>query len=179
MKTGIFSGCIIWIAALLLMGCNSTTKTSDTSITQQEKMTEVKQNVVGIKDDALNTVYQQYLLVSDALINSDMAAAKEAAMALELAAKALENSDQFVKLASTITAVSDIEKQRAVFSDLSNEMMSRIKTVGLKEGEVYLDYCPMALDDQGAVWLSNEKSIRNPYYGEKMMECGEVKETLK
>ncbi|EEI92482.1 hypothetical protein HMPREF0765_2097 [Sphingobacterium spiritivorum ATCC 33300] len=179
MKTGIFNGCIIWISALLLMGCNSATKPSDTSITQQEKTTEVKQNVVGIKDDALNTVYQQYLLLSDALINSDMAAAKEAGLALELAAKALDNRGQLVKLASTITAVSDIEKQRAVFSDLSNEMMSRIKTVGLKEGEVYLDYCPMALDDQGAVWLSNEKSIRNPYYGEKMMECGEVKETLK
>ncbi|MGJ1390666.1 DUF3347 domain-containing protein [Sphingobacterium spiritivorum] len=179
MKTGIFNGCIIWIPSLFLMGCNNATKSTDTNITQREKTTEVKENVVGIKDDALNTVYQQYLLLSDALINSDMAAAKEAGLALELGAKALNNGNQFVKLASTITAVSDIEKQRAVFSDLSNEMMNRIKSVGLEEGEIYLDYCPMALDDQGAVWLSNEKSIRNPYFGEKMMECGEVKETLK
>ncbi|MGJ1431177.1 DUF3347 domain-containing protein [Sphingobacterium spiritivorum] len=179
MKTGFFNSCVLGIAALLLTACNSTTKSADTAATQQKAATEVKENAVGIKDDALNVVYQQYLLLSEALINSDMAAAKEAGLALELAAKAVSNSSQLVKLASTITAVSDIEKQRAVFSELSNELMNRIKETGLKEGEIYLDYCPMALDDTGAVWLSNQKNIRNPYFGDKMMECGEVKETLK
>ena len=36
----------------------------------------------------------------------------------------------------------------------------------------------MAFDNQGAYWLSNAKQIRNPYFGEKMLTCGEVKEKL-
>jgi len=36
----------------------------------------------------------------------------------------------------------------------------------------------MALNDKGGYWLSNEKAIKNPYYGESMMACGEIKETI-
>ncbi len=38
---------------------------------------------------------------------------------------------------------------------------------------VFVQHCPMALDE-GAMWLSTSKNIRNPYYGDRMMECGEV-----
>jgi len=37
----------------------------------------------------------------------------------------------------------------------------------------------MAMNDKGASWLSASKQIKNPYFGEKMMTCGEVKETIK
>jgi hypothetical protein len=30
-----------------------------------------------------------------------------------------------------------------------------------------------------ASWLSDSKEIKNPYYGEKMNDCGSVKATLK
>jgi hypothetical protein len=36
----------------------------------------------------------------------------------------------------------------------------------------------MALNDKGAMWLSENKEIKNPYYGEKMMECGTVEEVI-
>jgi Cu(I)/Ag(I) efflux system membrane fusion protein len=36
----------------------------------------------------------------------------------------------------------------------------------------------MANNNKGAVWLSTEKEIRNPYYGDKMMRCGEILEEL-
>jgi Cu(I)/Ag(I) efflux system membrane fusion protein len=31
----------------------------------------------------------------------------------------------------------------------------------------------------GAYWLSESADIRNPYYGEAMLTCGETKETMK
>ena len=43
---------------------------------------------------------------------------------------------------------------------------------------VYYQFCPMAINNKGAYWLSELKSIRNPYFGEQMMNCGETKETL-
>ena len=85
----------------------------------------------------------------------------------------------FSSFASKITAAPDIEVQRSLFSNLSNEMIAKVKAIGLQSGAVYVEHCPMALNDKGASWLSNKKEIRNPYYGESMMDCGEIKETLK
>jgi len=61
---------------------------------------------------------------------------------------------------------------------LSNELIALIKKEGMKSGELYVDFCPMALNDAGANWISNHKEISNPYFGKKMLDCGEVKETI-
>jgi hypothetical protein len=36
----------------------------------------------------------------------------------------------------------------------------------------------MAQDGKGAMWLSESKEIKNPYFGDKMMECGSVEEEI-
>jgi hypothetical protein len=36
----------------------------------------------------------------------------------------------------------------------------------------------MAFNDQGAYWISDREEIRNPYFGDKMLTCGVVKEEL-
>lgn len=169
---------ILITIATILIACNQKTEEKK-EVVAKEKVAVETQNEVSLKNDQLNAVYQQYLLLSDALINSDLATAKEASMALELGAKALADGAKLAGLASKITAASDIEVQRALFASLSNEMISKVKAIGLQSGEVYVEFCPMALNDKGASWLSNKKEIKNPYYGESMMDCGEIKETLK
>lgn len=134
---------------------------------------------VAIKDDKLNAVYQHYIHLSTALVNGDMTEAKVAASAIELGAKELTAGTALAGLASKIGAAADIEAQRTLFSDLSNDFIARVKASGLTSGEVYVEYCPMALNDKGASWLSNQKDIKNPYFGESMLTCGEVKETIK
>jgi hypothetical protein len=37
----------------------------------------------------------------------------------------------------------------------------------------------MANKGDGGDWLSTEKEIRNPYYGDEMLECGRVAEEIK
>jgi Cu(I)/Ag(I) efflux system membrane fusion protein len=32
--------------------------------------------------------------------------------------------------------------------------------------------------DTGAYWISDSKEIRNPYFGDAMLTCGEVKKEL-
>lgn len=78
-----------------------------------------------------------------------------------------------------IQASSDIETQRNAFSELSDNLYKSIKAYGLGGANAYYEFCPMAFDNQGAFWLSNEDKIRNPYFGDKMLTCGEVKEKLK
>ena len=36
----------------------------------------------------------------------------------------------------------------------------------------------MLNDPKGGDWLSGEKEIRNPYFGDKMLTCGFVKTTI-
>jgi Cu(I)/Ag(I) efflux system membrane fusion protein len=73
----------------------------------------------------------------------------------------------------------DIEGQRKEFSNLSNEFYKALKIFGLKGKTAYYQFCPMAFNEKGAFWLSASKEIRNPYYGDQMLTCGEVKEVIK
>ena len=44
---------------------------------------------------------------------------------------------------------------------------------------IYVQHCPMADSNNGADWLSQDKEIRNPYFGESMLSCGENTKTIK
>jgi Cu(I)/Ag(I) efflux system membrane fusion protein len=57
-------------------------------------------------------------------------------------------------------------------------MYSLLKNADLKNAKVFHEYCPMAFNDKGATWLSDEAEIKNPYFGKKMLECGEVTDSL-
>jgi hypothetical protein len=132
-----------------------------------------------LKNDKLNAVYQHYVHLTTALTNADVAEAKVAANAIEAGAKELSEGASIASSAAKITAQSDIEEQRKIYSDLSNEMIALVKKEGLQSGELYVDFCPMALNDKGANWISNKKEIINPYFGDNMLKCGEIKETIK
>jgi Cu(I)/Ag(I) efflux system membrane fusion protein len=73
---------------------------------------------------------------------------------------------------------SDLETQREAFSKLSDNLYKSIKAFGLGGKEAFYDFCPMAFDNAGGYWLSDSEQIRNPYFGDKMLNCGVVKEKL-
>jgi Cu(I)/Ag(I) efflux system membrane fusion protein len=68
----------------------------------------------------------------------------------------------------------NLEEQREQFSFLSQAIINSVKAFGTNGSTYYVQHCPMAKDDQGADWISTEKQIRNPYFGDKMMKCGYV-----
>ncbi|MGZ5254714.1 MAG: DUF3347 domain-containing protein [Flavitalea sp.] len=171
-------------AVLILSSCGETeskdTKTEaghDDHSTMEHK--EVATNVSPVlKNDQLNAVYQHYVHLTTALTNADVAEAKVAANAIEAGAKEISEASSIASSAAKITAQSNIEEQRKIYSTLSNDMIALIKKEGMQSGEIYVDFCPMALNDAGANWISNKKEISNPYFGDKMLKCGEIKETI-
>lgn len=72
-----------------------------------------------------------------------------------------------------------IDHQREHFEMLSKDMADLVKTFGNGGQTLYKDFCPMANDGKGAIWISEVKEIKNPYLGSKMPTCGSVKETIK
>lgn len=71
----------------------------------------------------------------------------------------------------------DIAHQREHFSMMSEDIYDLTKAFGGGQ-TLYHDYCPMFNDGKGALWLSEIKEIKNPYYGKKMLQCGDVKEKI-
>ena len=132
----------------------------------------------AFKDENVTIAYNQYLHLKDALVSSKAEEAKKAAKELEQSLEALPNGKKATQVAKNISTSSDITEQRKSFSALSNEITSLVKGSKLTSGSIYLEYCPMANNNEGAFWLSNEKEIKNPYFGDAMLKCGSVKETL-
>ncbi|MEQ8554094.1 MAG: DUF3347 domain-containing protein [Cyclobacteriaceae bacterium] len=130
------------------------------------------------KDKALGSSYTHYIHLKNALVASDFQKAKSASEALVKAIHNVKGSDKVHAEAAKVAQAGSLENQRKAFTALSNEVAALIKNNELSMGELYLEYCPMANGNTGGYWLSNEKEIRNPYFGDKMLKCGSVKETI-
>ncbi|UGU17373.1 DUF3347 domain-containing protein [Sinomicrobium kalidii] len=144
-----------------------------------EKKTRHKETAGSItfKDDKINNAYGHYIHVKTALVNTDAKEAKNGAGMLIKALAEVENGEKATDFAKKIEAADDVEKQRQAFSGLSGEFAKMVDGQ-IASGTVYKQYCPMAFDFEGGYWLSSEEEIRNPYFGDKMLDCGEVKERL-
>lgn len=72
----------------------------------------------------------------------------------------------------------DIVAQRDHFKPLSKSMeaiISRFKNTG---ATIYVQFCPMADSNKGASWLSLDRDIINPFFGNQMLSCGEITKTI-
>lgn len=88
---------------------------------------------------------------------------------MEILENAKEQTEHIVK--------SPMEHQREHFEVLSNDINDLIALLGTDK-TLYLDFCPMYNDGKGAIWLSETEEIKNPYYGSKMMKCGEIRKQI-
>jgi hypothetical protein len=133
-------------------------------------------------------VITAYYEVKNALVNTD--AAKAAAGASQFV-KAINSIDtktlsaaelksfaavqkKLQQAAAGIAATKDINKQRDLFAGFSLDLYALAKEVKLSDQPVYQAYCPM----KKMYWLSAEKNIKNPYYGNAMLTCGSLTATI-
>ncbi len=72
---------------------------------------------------------------------------------------------------------SEIGMQRQAFAQFNQALYKSIKAFGIGE-QAFYQHCPMAMNSQGAYWISGNEQIRNPYFGNSMMSCGSTKEVL-
>src|SRR5690606_27918878 len=71
----------------------------------------------------------------------------------------------------------NIVHQREHFDVLSADIKDMVTIVGT-DRTLYQQYCPMYNDNKGGMWLSASNEIKNPFFGSKMLNCGEVQETI-
>jgi len=138
---------------------------------------------------AINQAVKNYLDLKNALAADDSKAANDAAKKFTDALKQVSpdkmSADQkqsWQKYGEKlrfdgehISVSNDIAHQREHFGSLSNNLYDLLKSFKDNDQALYKQYCPMAKQS----WVSESTSIKNPYLGKKMLDCGVTKETLK
>ncbi len=87
--------------------------------------------------------------------------------------------DQLKSDALLISKAKDLSKQRSAFQSLSKNVAAVVKVFKLNDKTVYQQFCPMYNNSKGAVWVSEQSTIKNPYFGKSMPTCGNTTEVIK
>lgn len=151
--------------------------TESTPIAFKEQLVELTQSYLALKDAFVATDSIQASVGASEMLNKlsevDMSLVKgDAHMYWMEQLEALRTHGR------QITELEDVEKQRKQFDFLSQALINTIKVFGIPNDAFYVQHCPMAFDNSGADWISDVEEIRNPYFGDKMLKCGLVQETI-
>lgn len=132
------------------------------------------------KEQAKN-ILTSYLEIKDALVQTDGNAASKAAEKLvnELGETKDKLAEKIRFDAEHIWSTKDAGHQRDHFNTLSKNVYSLVKHTQANTTTLYLQSCPMEKSNKEALWLSLDSGIRNPYFGEQMLDCGNTKEEIK
>ncbi len=139
----------------------------------------------------MNTLLDQYFELKNALTRDEQSQATKAATKMLHTVHGFDNTlNKEVNEATWLNrmkdlknALADIQNQQDIetlrkrFLSISNaiKLLSRAYPV---DQTIYVQHCPMADQNKGADWLSKDDSIINPYFGKKMISCGEVTEII-
>lgn len=189
---------VVALSCLVFTSCNSGTNPGGGSASSESKPkvnkgpAQSKLSAEGTQ--ALVETVNKYYALKNALVatRSQMAdsAAGELVIMAENLKKVLAKDSSFSALKPYVDTIiiqgavasgthdETCEKQRLAFGAISSAMYNLLKHVELKNAGIYHEFCPMAFNDKGAFWLSDESDIKNPYFGKKMLECGEVTDSF-
>ncbi|MDO7171126.1 efflux RND transporter periplasmic adaptor subunit [Mariniflexile sp. AS56] len=167
---------------------------SSSNETETSKKKETKSISVNQKaKDALKPVISEYMSLSDALVNDDLAAAKKAGNKLLKAVEGvnmglftgeshtvwMDLSGNLKKGLEHVNHFSSLDDFRKSLGQISDAVINLEITFKPNKGTLYVMHCPMANSNKGGDWLSTSKEVKNPYYGQAMLTCGEVSKELK
>ncbi|MBC9929029.1 DUF3347 domain-containing protein [Chitinophaga qingshengii] len=146
-------------------------------------------NIGAVHETPLSHLLTLYYNIKNALVSSDANTAAsqagefvKAINGIDMKALSATDMNAFMPLqekltfdAKHISETKEIGHQREHFQSFSNNFYKLAKAVKLSDKPVYQDYCPM----KKAYWLSSEAAIKNPYFGNQMLTCGKVSDTIK
>jgi len=173
--------------SFVLVSCNQKDKQSESD--SETMKSETTPEVVNQPSFSIEEIVNNYLSLKNALTKDDSNSAAKTGKALIAVMAKIDMKNLSDEQMKTYMEIADdakehvehigsnagkIEHQREHFVLLSKDMNDLITTFGTKQ-KLYQDFCPMADDTKGAIWISETKEIKNPYFGPKMLTCGSIK----
>lgn len=186
-------------STLLLTNCSNTQNPNESDqkklATEHETSNQGELNSLENPDKAkgyLASILSNYFLINESLVKDDGTTAAENSKKLiasleefkddggsdknksevnQLLLDAIKNAHQIS------TNASEIKLQREYLIPLSLNIKKLVEIIGVNQ-VLYEAYCPMANNNNGAIWISNQEEISNPYMGTMMPKCGKVNQVL-
>ena len=127
----------------------------------------------GLTEPA-KSVLTHYLVIQTSLAKDSAKGLGPEAAAISKAVREDEAKTlppEVAKQADALGAAKDLKEARAAFKPLSATLIKYLADHKAPKGTYYEAYCPMAK----ASWLQAGKKITNPYFGQDMLSCGEIK----
>jgi hypothetical protein len=194
---------LLAILIFTVTSCRDTKKEDDHDMDQDDM--EMEQDDLEMNDSSMNSsdnmamdqnksesdaIIVNYLELKNALVKDNTEAAASSGNKILSAFKAFDvksySEEEQKELNDIIEdamehaehiAESAMDHQREHFEILSKDVADLIAITGTSK-KLYQDYCPMFNDGKGAIWLSEFKEIKNPYYGSKMLTCGSIQKEI-
>lgn len=181
MKREILNMSVIVFTAIVFTSCVDNKGKQSVEINTPEEVKKAEKETADVadqdfKDGMTGKIWHNYLEMKLALTNADANQVKDVAKSME--ESFTEERAEMKSIAGQIASTDDIEKQRELFSKFT-EKAGPMFEEALSGGAIYKKFCPMAFNNKGAYWYADVEEIRNPYFGEKMLNCGTVKKTIK
>ncbi|MDT0674980.1 efflux RND transporter periplasmic adaptor subunit [Autumnicola musiva] len=160
----------------------------NSDIMEKEKPGNMKMQLPETFQKDFTTVLDAYLDLKNALVSSNIEGARAAAFEMLQELQSLKTTNletmevsHLEKIKTMLVGISEnnqLENQRDHFVILSENMLAFVSNMDNLNKTLYMQRCPMANNNKGAYWISEIKEIRNPYFGEAMLGCGEIKKTF-
>lgn len=185
MKNSILSAII---TAFVLVSCNQKNKQEETT-TNETMEAQTTTEAANPSTFSIDEIVTNYLSLKNALVKDDSNSAADAGkIFVETLSKVDMKSMSSDQMKSYMDIADDVKEhaehigsnggniahQREHFVLLSKDINDLINIFGTKQ-KLYQDFCPMADENKGAIWISEIKEIKNPYLGAKMPTCGTIK----
>ncbi|WP_299243148.1 efflux RND transporter periplasmic adaptor subunit [uncultured Aquimarina sp.] len=166
------------------------------SMMKRNKITDTINNGERISKMYLSSSFQKefitnlstYFLLKNALVASDannaslfseqMLRGLKTINTSELRKTELDYVDVIIQKLEGMINKENLKDQREYFVMLNESLEALVKNFDNLSDTIYIQKCPMADSNKGAIWLSKEEEIRNPYFGDQMLTCGSIIDTL-
>ena len=170
---------------------NDMPEQTKTSKFVQEDVMDMSKDVPKAFKNQLNEVIEAYLELKEGLVRANIDETQESSTELLAALDKLDGNSLsghaknfweekkafLFKHTRLCKEATTIEGKRENFIFLSQPLIKIVEAFGANQ-KLYVNFCPMANNNKGAYWLSNSEEIKNPFFGEAMLTCGEVKSVI-
>jgi Cu(I)/Ag(I) efflux system membrane fusion protein len=159
---------------------------------KEERQAQHKE-VPAVFQSQLATLWEGYLSIQEALSGDDFSLAQQAVTHFQTSISSVDakplaedahqvwkkEHSNLVKILQSMSQSEDLKSIRKNFSLLSDELMVLIITFEPDGfGTIYQMHCPMVFGGKGAMWLQEDKQVKNPYLGSTMLKCADRVELI-
>ena len=122
--------------------------------------------------DGFHAIVEPYLRIQQALAADSLDGVTESARVIATEAAKIGSRAANVRMAvNPFAQAATLKDARDAFGTLSDAVIAYARAAGSPLGDgVVVAYCPMARKH----WLQNGETIRNPFYGPRMGDCGRI-----